>query len=129
MSSRAKTILSLPLLASAIAIASLAQPTPAGAAACQILGNFAPFGQSMSGEFNVKPGGSCTSALSMPGTMKSSKIVAKAQHGTVRLVSLTSFQYKANPGYTGPDSFVLEATGVGTLGTGTSTLNMKVNVK
>jgi len=129
MSSRAKKIVNLPLLASAVAIASLGWSVPAKAASCQIIGNFAPFGQDMSGEFNVRSVSSCTSALSMPGTMKSTKIVTRAQHGTVRLVSLTTFEYKAKPGYTGSDSFVLAATGVGTLGTGTSTLNMKVNVK
>ena len=128
MSPRAK-IVNLLVLASAIAIASLASSAPANAAACQIIGNFAPFGQSMSGEFNVKSGRSCTSALSMPGTMKDSKVVTGAQHGTVRMISLTTFEYKAQPGYTGSDSFTLAATGAGTLGSGTSTLNMKVNVK
>jgi hypothetical protein len=129
MSSRTKKIVNLPLLVSAIAIASLALSAPARAASCRIIGNFAPFGQNMSGEFDVRSGGSCTSALSMPGTMQNTKVVTRAQHGTVRLVSLTTFEYKAKPGYTGSDSFTLAATGVGTLGTGTSTLNMKVNVK
>ena len=129
MSSRAKKSASLPVLASAIAIASLGLSAPAKAASCQIIGNFAPFGQNMSGEFNVKSGRSCTSALSMGGTMKDSKIVTGAQHGTVRMISLTTFEYKAPPGFTGSDSFTLAATGVGTLGSGTSTLNMKVNVK
>lgn len=125
----AKKIVKLPLLASAIAVSSLALSASARAASCQIIGNFAPFGQNMSGEFNVRSGSSCTSALSMPGTMKNTKIVTPAQHGTVRLISLTTFEYKANPGYAGSNSFVLAATGVGTLGTGTSALNMKVNVK
>src|SRR5437016_6036503 len=129
MSSRAMTIVTLPLLAGAIAVSSLTLSAPASAASCQIIGNIAPFGQPMSGEFDVKSGGSCSSALSMPGTMKSSKIVTPAQHGTVRMVSSTTFEYKANPGYTGSDSFTLAATGAGTLGNGTSTLNMKVNVR
>ena len=126
---RAKTFVNLSLLAGAIAIASLGWPASARAESCQIIGNFAPFGQSMRGEFNVRPGGSCTSALSMPGTMQNTKIVTRPRHGTVRMVDLTTFEYQAKPGFTGSDSFVLAATGVGTLGTGTSTLNMKVNVK
>ncbi len=126
---RTKKIVSLPLLASAIAIASLALSSSAKADACQIIGSFAPFGQNMSGEFNVRSGGSCTSALSMPGTMQNTKIVTGPQHGTVRMVDLTTFEYKAKPGYTGSDNFTLAATGFGTLGTGTSTLKMKVNVK
>jgi Bacterial Ig domain len=129
MSLRATKIVNLPVLASAIAIASLASSAPAKAASCQIIGSFAPFGQNMSGEFNVRSGSSCRSTLSMPGTMQNTKVVTPAQHGTVRMVSLTTFEYKAKPGFTGSDSFVLAATGVGTLGTGTSTLNMKVNVK
>lgn len=129
MSLRARKFVNLPLLASAIAIAGLGWSPSAKAASCQIVGNFAPFGQNMSGEFNVRSGGSCTSALSMPGTMQNTKVVTPAQHGTVRMVSLTTFEYKAKPGYTGSDSFAIAATGVGTLGTGTSTLNMKVNVK
>ena len=129
MSLRAMKIAGLPVLASAIAIASVACSAPASAASCQIIGNFAPFGQDMRGEFNVRSGGSCRSALSMPGTMQATKIVTPAQHGTVRMVSLTTFEYRAKPGYTGSDSFALAATGSGTLGNGTSTLNMKVNVK
>jgi hypothetical protein len=129
MSLRAQKIVNLPLLASAIAIASLAWSNSASAASCQIVGNFAPFGQNMSGEFDVQSGGSCSSALSMPGTMQRTKIVTRPQHGTVRMVDLTTFEYKAKPGYKGSDAFTLAATGVGTLGTGTSTLNLKVNVK
>jgi hypothetical protein len=121
---------SLALLASAVMISSLALSSSARAqTACQIVGNFAPFGQNMSGEFDVKSGGSCRSALAMPGTMQSAKIVTKPQHGTVRLVTPTTFEYKAKPGFTGSDAFTLAATGFGTLGTGTSTLNMKVNVR
>jgi hypothetical protein len=129
MTLRPTKIVNLPRLAGAIAIASLATATSARADSCQIIGNFAPFGQTMSGEFDVPSGGSCTSALSMPGTMQRTKIITRPQHGTVRMVSLTTFEYKAKPGYTGSDAFALAATGAGTLGTGTSTLNMKVNVK
>jgi hypothetical protein len=129
MSLRARKILTSALLASAVAIPSLALSSSAKADACQIIGSFAPFGQNMSGEFDVRSGGSCTSQLSMPGTMQNTKIVTRAQHGTVRMVDLTTFEYKAKPGYTGSDNFTLAATGVGTFGTGTSTLKMKVNVK
>jgi Bacterial Ig domain len=129
MSLQAMKFVKRPVLASAITIASLGWSVSANAASCQIIGSFAPFGQDMSGEFNVRSGTSCTSALSMPGTMKNTKIVTPAQHGTVRMVNLTTFEYKAKPGFTGSDSFALAATGVGTLGTGTSTVNMKVNVK
>jgi len=129
MSLRAKKFVELNVLAGAIAIASLGWSVSANAASCQIIGSFAPFGQDMNGEFNVRSGTSCTSALSMPGTMKNTKIVTPAQHGTVRMVNLTTFEYKAKPGFTGSDSFALAATGVGTLGTGTSTVSMKVNLK
>jgi len=129
MSFQPMKIGSLAVLASAIMIPSLTLSSPARAEACQIVGSFTPFGQSMSGEFDVRSGGSCTSALSMPGTMQNTKIVSKPQHGTVRLVDLTTFEYKAKPGFKGSDSFVLAATGFGTLGTGTSTVKMKVNVR
>ncbi len=124
-----KKIGSLALLASSVLISSLALSPSARADSCQIVGNMTPFGQNMSGEFDVRSGSSCTSALSMPGTMQSTKVVSKPQHGTVKMVSLTTFEYKAKPGYTGTDAFTLAATGFGTLGKGTSLLKMKVNVK
>ena len=79
---------------------------------CRILGNWSGWGQNGTGTFDVGPGGrSCTIGATTFGHFEGSRVAKKPQHGTVKQLSLSSWQYTAKPGFTGSDSFVLEGTG------------------
>jgi hypothetical protein len=86
-------------------------PARAQVSECRILGNWAGWGQNGTGTFDVNPGGSCTIGATTFGHFEGSRVAKKPQHGTVKQLSVSSWQYTAKPGFTGTDSFVLEGTG------------------
>ena len=116
-------------LAAAVVIFSMAQAPSAEADECLVVGSPATFGANMNGSFEVDAGGSCHYAFNLRGAVASSKILTPARNGTVRMLDLTSFEYRAHPGYRGPDSFAIEARGESQTGKGISVLNMSVAVK
>jgi hypothetical protein len=116
-------------MAAIAAIGSLTCLASAEAGECIVVGSQATFGANMNGSFEVDAGESCHYAFNLRGAVESSKVVTPARNGTVRMLNLTSFEYRALPGYRGPDSFAIEATGESQTGKGTSILNMSVAVK
>jgi len=98
-------------LVAIVAAASLAVSGAARADMCQINGNWAGWGQHGTGSFDISSGQSCLIGVSTFGYLQDTKILKRPQHGTVKQLSLSSFEYKAKPGYTGTDTFVLSGTG------------------
>ena|SRR4051794_30821278 len=88
--------------------AAYAQGSPS---MCQVIGNWAGWGQNGSGSFDVSSGKACLISASTFGNFEGSKITKRPQHGTVRQLSISSWQYTAKSGYTGADAFVIEGTG------------------
>jgi len=82
-----------------------------GAATCQIIGNWAGWGQNGTGTFDIASGRTCTIAPSTFGKFEGSKIAKRPEHGTVKQLGLSSWQYTAKAGYTGADTFVIEGSG------------------
>jgi len=123
---RVKTFAALTPLA---VIASLGSVSLAHAIECNVKGNRAVFGVSMNAGFDIKSGRACTSGYTAGGMVQDAKVTQQAQHGNVRLLNNSSFEYRSKPGYTGADVFVIEATGQGTFGSGTSTVTYNVNVR
>jgi hypothetical protein len=119
----------LSALAALVAFSSLASLSPARAIECNVKANRTIFGQSMNAGFSIKSGRSCTSGYTSGGMVQDAKVKQQPQHGTVRLPNNSSFEYRAQPGYTGSDAFVIEATGSGTRGTGTSVVPYNVTVR
>ena len=116
-------------LAALAAIATQAAVDSAQAIECNVKGNRAVFGVSMNAGFNIKSGAACTSGYTSGGLVQNAKVSQQPQHGSVRLLNNSSFEYRSQPGYTGPDAFVIEATGRDTRGTGTSTVTYNVTVR
>jgi len=85
-----------------------AQDTPS---MCQVMGNWAGWGQNGTGSFDVGSGRSCLIGASTFGNFEGSKIAKKPAHGTVKQLSVSSWQYTSKPGFTGADTFVIEGTG------------------
>lgn len=110
------------------AICSVSQ-TPALADECIVAGSATTFGADMNGTFEVDAGEACHYAFRLSGAVESSKVLTPAQNGSVRMLDLSSFEYRANPGFRGRDSFAIEATGESQRGRGRSVLNMTVLVK
>jgi hypothetical protein len=115
--------------AALISIASFSAVGGAHAAECNVKNTSAVFGVSMTGWFDVSSGRACTYGYSSGGAMKSAKVTQQAQHGSVRLINNSSFEYRSKTGYTGTDAFVIEAVGRDLHGTGTSVLTYNINVR
>jgi hypothetical protein len=98
-------------LVAAAAFVFVASAHAQGVPECRVLGNWAGWGQNGAGTFEVGPGGSCTIAASTFGKFVGSRVAKEADHGTVKQLSVSSWQYTAAPGFTGTDSFVLEGVG------------------
>ena len=111
------------------AVATLAAAGAAQAIECNVRGNRAVFGVAMNAGFNIKSGAACTSGYTAGGMVQNAKVSQQPQHGSVRLLNNSSFEYRSQPGYTGPDAFVIEATGSDTRGTGTSIVTYNVTVR
>jgi hypothetical protein len=116
-------------LAVVVSLASLAWVGAAQAVECNVKGNRAVFGVSMNAGFDIKSGRACTSGYAAGGLVQDAKVTQQPQHGSVRLLNNSSFDYRAQPGYTGADAFVIEATGSDTRGSGTSVVTYNINVR
>jgi hypothetical protein len=106
-------------------------PAHAQVPECLVRGNWAGWGQNGTGTFEVGSGQSCTIASSTFGKFEGSKVAKQPEHGTVKQLSVSSWQYTPKPGFTGSDSFVLEGIGndPGQPAGQRSLVTMNVNVK
>jgi hypothetical protein len=112
-----------------LAASGLMTVTSAQAEACNVATRTSAWGTAMSGTFEISAGESCFYGIRMGGTVNSSKIAKPAQHGSVRMIDLSTFEYKSRDGYVGPDSFAIEADGHSPSSSGTSIITVHVVVK
>ena len=97
---------------------------------CVVEGNRAIMGANMNAAFNVQAGQGCMSDISPQGTLTTSEISQRPQHGTLTMVDKDTWTYTPAPGYSGPDAFAITATGQSIdEKPGTSVLSYKVTVK
>jgi hypothetical protein len=97
---------------------------------CNIAGNQAIMGANMEGAFEVRAGQGCMSDITPQGTLTSSEISQRPQHGTLSMVDKDTWTYTPAPGYSGPDSFAITASGKSIdEKPGTSVLSYRVNVR
>jgi hypothetical protein len=70
------------------------------------------------------------SDISPQGTLASSELSQRPQHGTVKMVDKDTWTYEPTAGYRGPDAFAITAKGQSIdQKPGTSVLSYKVTVK
>lgn len=112
---------------------SLAFITPSRAQVpqCQVLGNWAGWGTNGDGTFDVRSGQACSIGVTTFGRIEKTRVAKQPEHGKVVQIDASSFEYRAAPGYSGTDSFVLEGTGhdPGEPPGQTSAVTMTVNVR
>ena len=113
------------LLAQQLVSVASAQNAPE----CPIAGTLSSFGINSAGVFNVAPGGACLFPLRIEGVIASSSIVQRPAFGVLRQLNESTFEYTANPGYAGPDTFSVQVTGKGPTTTGTSIITLVATVR
>ncbi|MCB8819928.1 Ig-like domain-containing protein [Microvirga rosea] len=97
---------------------------------CVVEGNRPIMGANMNAAFDVQAGQGCMSDISPQGTLTTSEISQRPQHGTLSMVDKDTWTYTAAPGYSGPDAFAITASGQSVdQKPGTSVLNYKVTIK
>jgi hypothetical protein len=97
---------------------------------CVVAGSNPIMGANMSADFDVQAGQGCTSDIRPQGTLASSEVSQRPQHGTLKMVDKDTWTYEPTSGYRGADSFAITATGQSVdQKPGSSVLSYKVNVK
>jgi Bacterial Ig domain len=96
---------------------------------CVIAGNNPIMGANGTADFDVHAQG-CMSDIRPRGTLTSSEVSQRPQHGTVTMVDKDTWTYVPTSGYVGSDSFAITAKGQSIdQKPGTSVLSYKVTVK
>jgi Bacterial Ig domain len=117
--------LAIVLAAPGLASVSSAQT----ASECPVAGILSTWGINSTGVFNVASGGACLFPLRIEGVIASSSIVHPPEHGTLRQLNESTFEYTANAGYLGIDTFSVQVTGKGPTASGTSVITMVATVR
>jgi len=99
------------------------------ASECPVAGILSSFGINSTGLFNVPPGGTCLFPLRIEGVIADSSILQRPAYGVLRQLNTSTFEYTANPGYAGPDTFSVQVTGKGPTTTGTSIITLVATVR
>ena len=105
--------------------------SPALAASdCPKLAELADWGDNLTADISVASGGSCRFAITMRGTVSSSKISQKPLHGKLKKLNTTGYEYKAKARYKGSDTFSYLSNGTGAYGfSGTSVITVHATIK
>jgi hypothetical protein len=96
---------------------------------CPVIGSASTWGFPGTGYFDVSPSGACLFSLNIAGEILSSTITQAPSNGRLEMVNVSTYTYTPNPGFTGTDAFVIEATGKeigGPVGTSAITMNATV---
>jgi hypothetical protein len=120
--------------ASAVALIFAAQGLASVASAqtaseCPVAGILNTFGVNSTGVFVVPPGGACLFPLRIEGVIADSSVVQMPAYGVLRQLNTSTFEYTANPGYAGPDTFSVQVTGKGPTALGTSIITLVATVR
>ena len=124
-----KTTTAFSILAILVAFANLASLGAARATECNGKADRVVFGVLPNAGFSIESSGACASGDTAGGMVRGAKVVRQTQHGSVKLPDNSSFGYRAQPGYSGSDAFVIEATGSDTRGTETSAVTYGATVR
>jgi hypothetical protein len=99
------------------------------ASECPVAGILSTWGINSTGVFNVASGGACLFPLRIEGVIANSSIMQKPEHGTLRQLNESTFEYTVNAGYIGTDTFSVQATGKGPTASGMSVITMIATVQ
>jgi hypothetical protein len=81
------------------------------------------------GYITIASGGSCLFAVNVSGEILSSSVSQNPQHGTLQQLDTSSYVYTSQAGYSGGDTFSVQATGTSQMGSGTSVLTINATLQ
>ena len=106
----------------------LAMPSARAASDCSMLATLADWGQNSTAEIDLKSGASCQFPIRKHG-VSGSDISQKPEHGKLKKLNITTYEYTAKAKYKGSDTFAIKATGQGRPASGTSIIAVHVTVR
>ncbi len=95
---------------------------------CSILATLANWGENSTGYIDLKSGASCIFPIRRRG-VSGSDISQKPEHGKLKKLSITTYEYTAKAKYKGSDTFAIKATGQGRTASGTSVITVHATIK
>lgn len=96
---------------------------------CSISATLADWGENSTGDIDLTSGGSCRFPIRMRGAVSSSDILKKPEHGKLKKLNLTTYEYRAKARYKGSDIFAIKATGQGPTVSGSSVITVHATIK
>jgi Bacterial Ig domain len=114
------------LVSPATASIALAQNAPQ----CVVSGSpLAGWGFNSIGYIEIASGSSCVLSFSFAGEMQSSSVSQNPAHGTLQQLDASSFLYTSQAGYSGGDSFSIQATGTSQTSSGSSVVTINATLQ
>jgi hypothetical protein len=108
------------------AVPALAQNAPQ----CVVSGSPpAGWGFNSTGYIMIASGGSCMFSVNVTGEILSSNVSQNPEHGSLQQLDTSSFLYASQVGYTGGDTFSVQATGTSQMGSGTSVITINATLQ
>ncbi len=99
------------------------------ASECPVAGTLSTWGVNSAGAFSLASGGTCLFPLRIEGVIASSSILQRPAYGVLTQLNESTFEYTANAGYQGLDTFSVQVTGKGPTATGTSVITLVATVR
>jgi hypothetical protein len=81
------------------------------------------------GYIQIASGSSCLFTVNITGEIVSSSVSQSPAHGTLQQRDLSSFVYTSQAGYTGSDTFAVQANGNSQSGSGVSVITINATLQ
>jgi hypothetical protein len=81
------------------------------------------------GYIEIGSGTSCMFSINITGEISSSSVSQNPAHGTLQQIDLSSFLYTSAAGYSGRDTFSVQANGMSQTGKGTSVITISATLQ
>jgi Bacterial Ig domain len=118
------------LVMAALGLASAAAPAFAQAPQCVVSGSPpAGWGFNSVGYIMIPPGSSCLFTINIGGEILSSQVAQRPAHGSLQRLNRSSYVYTSRAGYSGSDTFSVQAKGTSPTGSGTSVVTINATLQ
>jgi hypothetical protein len=89
----------------------------------------AGWGFNSTGYIEIASGGSCMFSVNTAGEILSSSVSQNPAHGTLQQLNVSSFVYTSEAGYSGRDTFSVQASGKSPTSSGTSVTTINATLQ
>ena len=118
------------LVVAALGLVVAAAPALAqNAPQCVVSGTPSGWGVNSTGYIQIAAGGSCLFSVNITGEILSSSVSQNPAHGSLQQLNLSSFIYTSQAGYSGSDTFSVQATGKSQTASGTSVITINATLQ